>query len=139
MSTLSFRYEPDSEDEFSGRLWLAVTTEQFSGCGYFWEHREGLLSFAAQLRAYPLSETDLPFYRAGYMVAEGEDHVLRVSIEPVDKVGNLKVRVLVSDLYERDQKLSVSFATTYSEIASFSEALVSLSRDEIEVATLSGR
>jgi hypothetical protein len=139
MSSLSFRYEPDPTDDYAGRLWLKVSTERFSGCGFFWEHRRGLSGFAEELGAYPISASKPPRYVAGYNDGEGDDAVLMVSVKPKDPVGGLLVEAVVSDQCERDHRLTASFSTTYAEVASFLEQLSALADGGADEALLTGQ
>lgn len=138
MSSLRFRYEPDPNDEYAGRLWLTVTTQRFSGCGFFWEHRRGLTGFAEELEKYPISASKPPLYRAGYNDGVGGDAVLLVSVKPKDPVGGLLVDAVVSDLFERDQRLTASFSTTYTDVARFLEQLSTLAGGGADEAVLTG-
>ena len=139
MSSLSFRYEPDPDDEYTGRLWLTVSTERFSGRGFFWAHQNDLTGFAKELASYPISASKPPRYIAGYNEGGGDDVVLLVSVKPKDPRGSLLVEAVVSDLYERDQRLTVSFTTTYSDVAMFLKQLSTLADGGADEAVLTGQ
>jgi hypothetical protein len=139
MSSLSFRYDPDPNDEYEGKLWLTLSTDRFSGCGFFWAHRRDLTDFAEELGAYPISSLKQPLYRAGFNDGQGDDAVLLVSVKPIDAVGGLLVEAVVSDLFERGQRLTASFSTTYMEVATFREHLSTLADGEADEAVLTGR
>jgi hypothetical protein len=139
MSSLSFRYEPDPDDEYTGQLWLTVTTQRFSGRGFFWAHQRDLTGFAKSLGAYPITASNPPLFKAGYNDGDGDDAVLLVSVKPKDSVGGLLVETVVSDLYERNQRLTTSFSTTYTEVASFVEELSALAGGGADEAVLTGQ
>jgi hypothetical protein len=139
MSSLSFRYEPNPGDEYTGRLWLTLNTERFSGRGFFWAHRRDLTGFAKELAAYPISASKPPRYIAGYNQADGADAVLLVSVKPKGALGGLLVEAAVSDLYERDQRLTASFIATYSDVATFLEQLSTLADGGADEAVLTGQ
>ena len=65
--------------------------------------------------------------------------VLLVSVKPKDPRGSLLVEAVVSDLYERDQRLTVSFTTTYSDVATFLKQLSTLADGGADEAVLTGQ
>ena len=65
--------------------------------------------------------------------------VLLVSVKPKDPRGSLLVEAVVSDLYERDQRLTVSFTTTYSDVATFLKQLSTLADGGTDEAVLTGQ
>lgn len=68
----------------------------------------------------------------------GGDAVLLVSVKPKDPVGGLLVDAVVSDLFERDQRLTASFSTTYTDVARFLEQLSTLAGGGADEAVLTG-
>jgi hypothetical protein len=49
------------------------------------------------------------------------------------------VKAVVSDLHEREQRLTASFGTTYMELAAFQEQLSALADGKTDEAVLTGR
>jgi hypothetical protein len=138
MNSLSLRFEPDPEDSV-GQLFLHVGTASFKGAGFHWVQPDDLVPFATALATYPISADQPAILRLGYDDCRGDDLILGVHIAPAHGRGHLRVKVEVADLYERDDRLRVSFVTNYSEVDLFRSSLEQISKSGHGKATLLAR
>jgi hypothetical protein len=138
MNSLSLRFEPEPHDTV-GRLFIHVGAASFKGDGFFWAEPHGLEEFAQALAAYPIPADQPAEVRFGYNDCEGDDLIIGIAIAPVDAIGHLRVSVEVADLYQPDNRLSVAFQSTYSEVDTFRNALGPLLDGQEAKATLLAR
>jgi|SRR5690606_32980135 len=134
MSHLTFRYEPDPNDDV-GRLWLSLQTAHFTGTGFFYSYRNGLLEFAEGLRNYPLAKPLA--WKTGYGDAAAKDAILRVQIEPVGPLGHLSAEVEIADLHDPSIRVNAKFETSYEAVAELRKQLIALSEGRTDEAVLS--
>lgn len=144
MSTaeLHLSYRPD--DEWHGQLDATVRSGAFSGRGSAWFNRQQLKeTFAAALRAFPLSASDPPMIEGGFWRKEQPGTLdqchLRIHVRPYNSRGTLLVQVdLATECWaspDNDQQQSVTarFLAEYAtlgEFASHLEQVLDGKRDE---------
>jgi hypothetical protein len=142
VAELRVSYRPD--DQWNGQLGATVRSGAFSGRGSAWFSRKRLKEiFTAQLRAFPLSETDPPVIEGGFWSKEQPGTLdqchLRITVRPYNLRGTLLVHVdLATDSWtspDNDQQQSVTarFLAEYEtlrEFASHLEQVLDGRRDE---------
>jgi hypothetical protein len=135
MSSLKVRYDPDPDDDV-GQLWLSVTTDRFSGTGFFWSYREGVRELADKLCEYPLPNAATATW--GYDDIKGDNVILNIQVAPVNMKGDLVAEVQIADLYDQGQRVIAAFSTTYAEVDVFRQQLTALANGRADDAELSG-
>jgi len=120
MNRLTLRYKYDASyldpklnrDDF-GRLSIAVETERFAGSGGFWVQWQDVREFGEALATFPI-EADTPIaVQWGYDMQEGNDLTLSIVIAPLNRTGDLAVRVEIADDHEPAQRVRACFVTNY--------------------------
>lgn len=137
MSSLTVRYEYSAGDDF-GRLLLAVETPGFTGRGGFWVRWQDVVEFAESLNKYPLSADVPPANRWGFNTLEGDDLIIGLKVQPLDRRGTLRVSVEIADEFEPKRRVRAAFETHYAQLDNFHEALVRVMRREAGEAVLTG-
>lgn len=142
MSTLRLRYVPD--DEWLGQLYVSAASDKFSAQSVAWFDLANLRQFATGLAAYPLSPEAPPSIKGGLGQNELTPAQTLVSIifEPHDLRGAVRATIhLETEVWngkERDlaQQSTIRFLLTYSDLATFSSAVLDLLDGRTEDAVL---
>jgi hypothetical protein len=143
------RVSYQSDNEWDGKLNVAVTSGAFSGKGSAWFDREHLKrTFVAASRAFPLSTRDPPLIQGGFWSKETsgtlEQCHVRIAIRPYDARGSLLVQVdLASESWatpDKDQQQSVTarFLIEYAALDVFASHLEQVLNKTREIAVLRG-
>lgn len=140
---LNYRFDPSYHDENLprddfGRLSLRFEGEKFSASGGFWVQWQDVVEFGRTLGQYPIKH-DAPINAQwGYDMQEGDDVILRIMISPKNKVGDLKVSVVIADEHDQTQRLQAAFRSGYSALDVFREDIARLMNGQAEEAVLHG-
>jgi hypothetical protein len=138
MNRLVLRYQYDDTDDF-GWLGAEVHTANFSGSGGFWVQWQDVVEFAEKLKQYPILPDEPVKEQWGFEMQEGDDLILSMEVVPLNRTGNLGVRVEMADHIDREHRLRTSFVTNYAEVASFASALSAVMAKSAEEAVLVGK
>ena len=78
-----------------------------------------LLPFVAELGVYPFHKSRPPRFE----IYEGEPVGLRLLIEPIDRVGGLRMTIRMTDYHEPEIHLQALLPLTYATIQCLAEGL----------------
>ncbi len=127
---LSLCYEPDCED--LGQIVVHVKVGNYSGSAAAWIRKADLQDFAERIATYPLPDKSPVGLDGGWIMGDQTEfrrRPIRIDFFAHDPLGKLLICVelasfgKVTGWSEIEDRLSVSFLTTYSDIARFRSEL----------------
>lgn len=141
MDSLTLRYEYDRTPPIDDFGWLAakVETEAYFGSAGMWVQWQDVAEFAENLKQYPILPQAPVMGKWGFNMLEGDDLILSIEVVPINKAGDLAVRVELADHLVRDHRLRTSFVTAYAELGSFASELSAVMAKSADKAVLRGK
>jgi len=148
MNELRVDYQAD--DEWMGKVFVHVATDDFAGLGSAWISLQHLQDFAEALKHHPLMEEEAPQFEVGYGGSlDGltpPQTLIRVTFRPYGPLGKVLVRAelwverdfSISADHDLHQAVDARFLTDYATIDRFTSQLEAIVAGRLTQARLEG-